>query len=59
MDARNALGVDLFFASQDNNIPDVCKFINRGADVNYVIHQGRESATPLTMAAQSGHVDAV
>jgi ankyrin repeat protein len=60
---RDGMDRALVDASQDGNILDMCRLINQGADVDYVLkfmHEGVEkSETLLTQAAFMGHADAV
>ena len=57
------MGKALIWASNAGNILDICRLINQGADVDYVVkamHEGEEmSVTPLTQAALKDHADAV
>jgi ankyrin repeat protein len=58
---RDEMGKALLLASVAGNILDVCRLINRGADVDYVVMvEGVDrTGTPLTEAADMGHADAV
>jgi ankyrin repeat protein len=60
---RDLTGKALVEASQAGNILDMCRLINQGADVDYVLkwmdEGGERSITPLTWAAGLGHADAV
>jgi len=57
------MGKALVVASKNGNVLDMCRLINQGADVDYVLKwmvEGVEnSGTPLTQAAIKGHADAV
>jgi ankyrin repeat protein len=60
---RDGMDRALDTASQAGNILDMCRLINQGADVYYVLkfmHEGVEkSGSPLNQAALMGHADAV